>query len=253
MSLQRIDFLIIGAAKCASTSFHHYLNSHPDIFLPKNCGINQETGYFLKPGKESIKGVSNDMIRKDAERIFDEYRGERVVGERSTDYSKYPFRTVDFDGIRSHNPEMKFLYLVGDPSEKLKKLYCHHRLRNPLNTDPDFQAEMAGQASYYEQVFSYHMQVKRYGDIFGWENIRIVNIDGLAGGAGKILSKIFRFLNVRDWPMNIAEKKFNVNPSRPDFGDMQLDAAIGRRLSREFSLLLDLARKRRINIERQES
>ena len=64
---KKIDFLIIGSAKCATTSFHYYLGQHPDIYMPFNCGINHESGYFLKPGSEQIKGLTNDMIRKDVE------------------------------------------------------------------------------------------------------------------------------------------------------------------------------------------
>ena len=28
------NFLIVGAAKCGTSSLHNYLNQHPDIFMP---------------------------------------------------------------------------------------------------------------------------------------------------------------------------------------------------------------------------
>ena len=28
------NFLIVGAAKCGTSSLHNYLNQHPDVFMP---------------------------------------------------------------------------------------------------------------------------------------------------------------------------------------------------------------------------
>lgn len=36
------EFMIIGAAKCGTTSLYHYLRTHPQIFLPAV----KEPGFF---------------------------------------------------------------------------------------------------------------------------------------------------------------------------------------------------------------
>ena len=28
------NFIIVGAAKCGTSSLHNYLNQHPDVFMP---------------------------------------------------------------------------------------------------------------------------------------------------------------------------------------------------------------------------
>lgn len=211
MNSPRIDFLIIGAAKCATTSFQHYLSQHPDIYMPMNCGVNQETGYFLKPGAEAIKGLSNDVIRRDVERIFENFQGQRVVGERSTDYSKHPLRTVEFERIRAHNPRMKFLYFVGDPLRRVERLYLHHLRRSPANTNPDFEKELAKNRFYYEQVCSYYLQARRYVDFFGPTSMKVIDVDGLQNGVAGALSEIFNFLKVRDLPLRDTDRRYNVN------------------------------------------
>lgn len=242
MNLPQIDFLIIGAAKCATTSFHHYLSAHPDIFLPMRHGINQETGFFLAAGEESIKGVTNDMIRKDVQRIFDDYREESTVGERATDYSKFPLRTVDFAKIKTHNPRMKFLYFVAEPVERVKKLYRHHLRRNPANTDPDFRLEMEKSGLYYECVCSYFAQAKRYVDFFGEESIRIIDVNRLEDNLSRILPDIFRFLDVREYPVKILGKKFNVNACEASLADCRLPRPMEERLRQDYSLLLERSR-----------
>ena len=32
--LAKADFLIVGAQKCGTTTLHHHLVTHPDLFLP---------------------------------------------------------------------------------------------------------------------------------------------------------------------------------------------------------------------------
>jgi len=32
--LKKPDFIVVGAAKCGTTSLFHYLNQHPNIFIP---------------------------------------------------------------------------------------------------------------------------------------------------------------------------------------------------------------------------
>lgn len=183
------------------------------------------------------------MIRKDVDIIFENYRDEKVVGERSTDYSKHPFRTVDFDKIKSHNPRMKFIYFVGDPIVRLKKLYWHHLKRNPVNTDSDFKSEMEKNGLYYECIYSYYTQVKRYVDSFDPENIKIINIDRLDNRIGEILSEFFRFLNVRDYTVKIIDKKFNVNVIDQNAIDLRLPQQMEERLKQDFLMLMEKGRK----------
>ena len=45
------NFIIVGAAKCGTSSLHNYLNQHPDIFLPsyREDGMKvKEPRFFIK-------------------------------------------------------------------------------------------------------------------------------------------------------------------------------------------------------------
>lgn len=208
----RIDFLIIGAAKCATTSYQFYLRQHPDIYMPARMGINHETGFFLKPGAEQVKGVTNDMIRRDCGRMFEGYAGQPCIGERSTDYAKHPFRTVDFAGIQDNNPRMKILYFVASPHERLIKLYRHHLRHRPAFTAASLGVELEKEGEYYQKVCSYHFQLRRYLDTFGPASIRVVQVDSTGNGIAARVMAIQRFLGVAEIPPPEAEKRHNVNP-----------------------------------------
>jgi hypothetical protein len=243
MRVPKIDFLIIGAAKCATTSFHHYLNQHPEIYLPLHHGINHETGYFLIPGDEQIKGLTNDMIRKDVNLVFNNYQGESLVGERSTDYTKSPFRTVDFEKINSHNSRMKFLFFVREPITKLKKLYFHHLKNRPEQTESSFEKELEKANGYYEKVSSHYYQVQFYYNQFDPQNIRVINIEKFDEHPREIMSKIFRFLDVSDYLIN-TKLKYNINVLNKKSAEdrLEIPPALEERLKEDFSRLIELAR-----------
>jgi hypothetical protein len=37
--MQSLDFLVIGAQKAGTTSFYHYIRSHPSVFVPSRKEI----------------------------------------------------------------------------------------------------------------------------------------------------------------------------------------------------------------------
>ena len=43
-------FLVIGASKTGTTSLHHYLSQHPDIYMSPE----KEPGFFLFEGKPAV-------------------------------------------------------------------------------------------------------------------------------------------------------------------------------------------------------
>lgn len=244
----KIDFLIIGSAKCATTSFHHYLNQHPDIYLPVDCGVNHETGYFLKPGDQCIKGLTNEMIRKDVGRMFENYNQEKIVGERSTDYSKFPFRTVDFARIKAHNPSMKFLYFVADPIKCLKKIYRHNLRHHPEATEADFERELDKNGRYYEKVCSYYFQLKPYLAYFGPGNLRVIDIDQLDGRIDDVLSHIFHFLGVRLLTVKNTNLRYNVNEVQRSEGELRIPSSMRSRVEADFKRLRQIGRQTSIFI-----
>ena len=77
-----INFVvIIGSAKCGTTSLHKYLNFHPDIYMPSGVGINDETGLFLVNKDQKIKSLGNRKFGTDQimRFMFTFYRTSRAL------------------------------------------------------------------------------------------------------------------------------------------------------------------------------
>ena len=92
------DVFVIGAAKCGTTSLHHYLNQHPDISMSrvKEPGV-FSTPHWL-PGFESYDG------------LFDCEAPHR--GESSTSYSRYPAEGDAAARIHGAVPDAKHIYIA---------------------------------------------------------------------------------------------------------------------------------------------
>ena len=96
MSLPQLDFAVIGAGKCGTTSLYHALRAHPEVFLPSV----KETNFFALRGLETDaapdpeqfrhwpEAITRDDITDLAGRVL---RGPRVVGAVG------PFSNGDFE------------------------------------------------------------------------------------------------------------------------------------------------------------
>ena len=122
--LPKFNLIIIGSAKCGTTSLNQYLKQHPDVYLSSDVGINNETGLFLNNSSERIKSLSNKRIRQYLndkalqKAITKNYRGEKILAEESTDYTKFPFRTVNHKLIKQQSKNLKLLFIIRDLLER---------------------------------------------------------------------------------------------------------------------------------------
>jgi hypothetical protein len=213
----QIQFLIIGSAKCGTTSLHHYLNLHSDIYLPVGVGINDESGLFLANSEQRIKQLTNRDIRRGMsdmalyEQVVEGYGGESVIGEETSDYTKRPYRTVCFDRINRHNPDMKFILIARDPIEKLRSQYRHFIRHGAITKETDFAEEIAS-FDYYMYASAYYYQLEPYVERFGKEKIYVLTLEDLSQNPQRELDELFNFLGVEseDLPYE-AMTRHNVN------------------------------------------
>ena len=92
------DFFIVGAPKCGTTSFYHYLRQHPQIFMPDN----KEPHYF----GSDLKKRSDEFIKTEEEylSLFKDADPSQMTGEASTFYL---YSKVAQEEIKSFSPHAK--------------------------------------------------------------------------------------------------------------------------------------------------
>lgn len=173
------NFILIGAMKAGTTSLARYLDAHPDVFVCKP----KEPNFFADPGRWG-KGI--DWYQS----LFPD--SDRINGEASAFYTMAP----DFSGAphRMHLllPEVRLLYLVRDPIERMRSMFVHradqHRepsrsLAEAIETNPS-----------YLQISRYDLQLEPYLKLFGEDRILVVTTDEMRDDPLSLLTRAFRHI-----------------------------------------------------------
>ena len=212
-------FLVIGAAKSASTSLHDYLSQHPDIYMspmkePNFFAYDGATPLFRYPPECMGKGgavrarLRNATLRNRIEsleqyrRLFAGAAGQRVLGESSVSYlySKDAPRL-----IRLHAPEVRLIAILRNPVDRAYSRFLHAR-REGLEPLPDFVEALTAEdqriADGYAPVWHYrnrgyyHVQLQRYFRLFDRKRIHIMLYDDFCRDPLAQIQALFRFLEV---------------------------------------------------------
>ena len=83
------NLFLVGAPKCGTTTLHHWLSLHPDVFMSKI----KEPAFFCKFGNVDWQGPGGDVFKKGIindkmtyQSLFTATVTHRWIGEASSDY-----------------------------------------------------------------------------------------------------------------------------------------------------------------------
>jgi len=159
------NFIIIGVAKCGTTTLCDTLMEHPDIFFSKP----KEPNYFNKI-------IHYESTRDDYEKIFENAGNSPIRGEGSVGYTN-PNR-IHFVPKRIHEviPDCKLIYMVRHP---IKRLESDWKMRLRLgNKIQNFNDSLEWDMSLYNHGL-YWNTLSHYLKYFKKEQILIVFIEDL--------------------------------------------------------------------------
>lgn len=201
------NFLVVGAQKSGTTSLHHYLQAHPDIYLPAQ----KETKFFVHD-KYYNKGLEFYETE-----YFSERSSERAVGEVDPDYLYYqgalPRIAQDLDPAT-----LKLIFIFRNPVERAFSHYLmtFRRGQEPLTFEEAIEAEPARiseghmenlRYSYVTRGY-YLRQVERFlGDMDKSQMLFLLSED-LEADPTACLQQVYTFLGVSNdfVPSNLGER-----------------------------------------------
>ncbi len=201
------NFLLIGAAKCGTTSLFYYLKQHPEIGMLEIKDANYFVDFRVKV--RELDGY---------QALFTDFAGRKAIGEAPVRalYDEEALRK-----IRATLPGVKILVILRNPAEMAHSLWGHmvrngERLsfRRALKvetrrmTDPRFRKTCN---NWYGDYFYYHRglyyeQIKRVLDLFGPENVRVYLFDDFVTDPLQICRDCFTFLGVDPDFVPVMEK-----------------------------------------------
>jgi hypothetical protein len=202
------NFLIIGAAKCGTTSIWHQLEQHPQIFIHPKKQLNffafeDKDWEFRGPGRRD--STLHSITTIEAYRAqFEGVANEVAVGEASNLYLYEPRAA---GRIRHHIPHVKLIAILRHPAERAYSRFLH-LVREGREQITDFARALDEEGTriryhwwpdfHYLHVGLYHAQLKRYFDLFPRDQIKIYLQEDLKSDPLGIMQDLFRFLGVDD-------------------------------------------------------
>lgn len=199
------NFLIVGAAKCGTSSLDRYLSQHPEVFIPPK----KEAHYYSTISfPERFRGPGDDGMNQYTirdqhlyEDLFTGVRQEKAVGESSVFYLFYPGTA---ERIYADIPDAKIIIMLRNPIDRAFSAYMHliRDEREHLDFGEALQNEERRKAMDYEPMWLYKelglysRQVKRYFDVFGESQVKTVIFEEFVKDPQSTLVDLLNFLDV---------------------------------------------------------
>jgi hypothetical protein len=176
-----VDFMLIGAQKCGTTSLAAQLADHPDICF---CEV-KEPGYFHQTvdWRAGLEAYHN---------LYQPHNGQ-LCGEASTMYTFSPEYTDTHVRLHAYNPDLKLIYMMRQPVERIVSHYTHNFVRQ-IDTNPPEVAITKDPAYINRSLYS--MQIRPFIEKFGSDKVMLVLFEDYVADQVGTLKKIASFLNI---------------------------------------------------------
>ena len=179
----KVNFMIIGAQKCGTDTLFRMLSNHPKLVHSKP---HKEPQYFSEMNPMNPDhDYYHSMFEKKEDALY--YEG-------STTYTMYPLYNLKiWDLIYDYNPDMKFIYSVRHPVDRIISSYMHSYLHRTI--DMSIEEALIHKRKYID-ITRYYTQISPYIRKFGSENVLILDFDDLTTRTKETMEKVSAFLNI---------------------------------------------------------
>ncbi len=256
------NFLVIGAAKCGTTSLYHYLKQHPDVYMSPIkepnyfCTdirpVNFSHEYKVHEDEKNLnvhKYVRGDMSElhweayvdneTDYKLLFKFAEGKKRIGEIS---NSYLFSKEAAANIHKTLPGVKLIAILRNPASRAFSHYMANLRdgRTTLSFRQEIEADMAkpqkgwGQSHVYVEMGYYTEQVKRFKALFPPDQLLILFFDDLIANPQRVVDQIFDFLGLdKNVKIDLDEKHNEARvPKNAGFIRMLTKTGFKRRIFR---------------------
>ena len=216
--MKKPNFIIAGFPKCGTTSLHHYLNEHPEIFMPEQ----KELHFFTFKILSKLKNGPKDELVKETQinssekylSYFQNVKKEIAIGDASPSYINYP---SEFLKIKKYLNDPKVIIILRDPINRAYSNYLHLKRehRETMSFEDAIGAEEERIMNKYSDFWYYKFNSTYYQKIVKakttFSNVLILTIEELDKDPIITMKKVYKFLGVNNnFSFKIISEKFNV-------------------------------------------
>lgn len=190
------NFIMIGVAKAGTTSFFHYLDQHPQVYV---CPIKATNFFGYEDARDWQWKDEGDppMLQNFPVRTFEAYEAmfaqasnEIAIGEVSPQYFRSPTAA---QRIHEFLPDVKLIVSLRNPAERAFSGFLMRTRRG--DAVKSFYEELTLQSSHVKEGF-YYRRLKRFIDIFPKQQIKIYIFEEFKKDPAKVIRDLYSFLGV---------------------------------------------------------
>ncbi|MBL3658896.1 sulfotransferase family protein [Fulvivirga sediminis] len=198
------NLLVVGVAKCGTSSLHQYLEQHPEVYMSHT----KEPRYISSQVTDlPLGGPKDDRVEAWYIKDFDQYKDlfkdvkdEKIIGESSADTFYFHEKTIPF--IKKLYGDPKIIILLRHPVKRSFSAYQHLRRddREHLSFEEGLKAEPERIAKNYELIYhykavsQYYEGLKAFMDNFS--SVKVVLNEELSSSPSTVMKEVFEFLGV---------------------------------------------------------
>ncbi len=197
MNSRPLNFIGIGAMRCATTWLSRCIEYHPELFIP--TGI-KEIHYFDKFIKEKPHGAKKrwnyEKGNKWYENHFSQAKEHQLIGEYTPNYfSDEKAASL----IHENYPDAKLILSLRNPVERLIS-HWRYVSRNHAGIPDDLAAALAShnEEHYFLELGLYGKYLQEYLRYFPMEQILILFYDDIQLNPDDSCKALYSFLGVDD-------------------------------------------------------
>jgi hypothetical protein len=176
------NLVVIGAAKCGTTSLHEYLDLHPAVSMSQEKELN-----FFVADKNWSRGL--DWYQQ-------QFPDAPVRGESSPAYTAYPLLPGVPERMAATIPNARLVYLVRDPIDRIVSHYVHRTVNWPNMGSLEDALDDAHVREWLVTPSYYWQQLEQYLRHFPRDRILLLDSDELRASRDEVLYRVFAFLGV---------------------------------------------------------
>jgi hypothetical protein len=210
--IPRVDFHIVGAMKCGTTTIRAVLGAHPDVHMP------DREVHFFGNHRRYLSVWRDGRIDADAlETAYGRhYHVEKpVVGGKTPNYMA---SSLTLERLQRFHPDAKIVVMVRDPVERARSHWDHLQRQvergriPPYRVGASFAEHVLRNTSELEQAYTpdvevldtnilwrgcFAVQIRRIGHFFPPEKVFVGVLDDLRDDREKFFRGLFGFLGLR--------------------------------------------------------
>jgi hypothetical protein len=188
-----IDFLIIGAAKSATTWLQEGLLTDPAIGMPSH-----EVHYFSRKFELGEDWYLSQFPRGDA----------TFLGEKSNSYLEHPAAAAR---MRAALPDTRLIAQLRNPVERAYSDYCMLYRRGEVNGDIDRHLDpREASETRFLQGGLYYRQLLRYFDHYPRKQVLVLLYDEVGSAPKTQLARVRAFLGLSEATTPVVEAETRV-------------------------------------------